>query len=321
MDKFALLAALEDGQYHSGSDLGRRLGVTRAAVFHTISQLRQQGYEIDSLPSRGYRLVHGPDRLQQDRILHLLGNHPWAPLVQVLDTVDSTNNLLKRLAQEGAPQGTVAIADCQTGGRGRMGRQFDSPPGSSIYLSALLRPGCPPDRLMSLTAQAAVAVARAVRTACGAEPEIKWVNDLVLGGRKICGILTEMTLEAESALVNYAVIGVGVNCNRTEFPPELASIAGSLLTQTGRPVDRCALAAAMVEELSRLPGADWLEDYRRRCLNLGKRVQILDPDKVRTATAVDVGPQGELVVQLPDGRVRSIRSGEVSVRGLYGYAE
>jgi BirA family biotin operon repressor/biotin-[acetyl-CoA-carboxylase] ligase len=213
------------------------------------------------------------------------------------------------------------VADCQTGGRGRLGRSFDSAPGAGVYLSVLLRPACPPAALMTLTAQAAVAARRAIRAVTGAETGIKWVNDLVLKGKKLCGILTELSLEAESGLVSYAVVGVGINCNRPAgaFPPELRETAGSILSETGKRVDRNALAAALIRELSALPGLDWRAEYRAACVNLGKDVQILAPGQPpRVGVALDVGPEAELIVQTESG-IEAVRSGEVSVRGLYGY--
>ena len=202
-----------------------------------------------------------------------------------------------------------------------MGRSFDSPPGTGVYLSVLLRPACPPRALMTLTAQAAVAARRAIRSVTGAEAGIKWVNDLVLNGKKLCGILTELSMEAESGLVSCAVVGVGINCNRPAeaFPPALRETAGSILSETGRRADRNALAAALIRELSALPALDWRAEYRAACVNLGRDVQILAPGKdPRTGVALDVGPEAELLVQTENG-VEAVQSGEVSVRGLYGY--
>ena len=321
MDRQLLLNLLRGSEYVSGAELGRSLGVTRAAVSKAISALRREGWGIESVPNRGHRLVSEPDRLDREAILTVLGGHPWAGTVEVLETVDSTNNYLKHLGAAGAAHGTVALADCQTGGRGRLGRSFDSAPGAGVYLSVLLRPACPPAALMTLTAQAAVATRRAIRTVTGAEAGIKWVNDLVLGGKKLCGILTELSIEAESGLVSYAVVGVGINCNRPAeaFPPALRETAGSLLSETGKRVDRNALAAALIRELAALPGLDWRDEYRAACVNLGKDVQILAPGKApRIGVALDVGPEAELIIQTETG-VEAVRSGEVSVRGLYGY--
>ena len=321
MDKQELLSLLRRDGYVSGAELGQRLGVSRAAISKAVAALKRDGYEIDSVPNRGHRLVTEADLLDPEAIRAALDGHPWAGTVEVLPVVDSTNSYLKKLGAAGAPHGTVAIADCQTGGRGRLGRSFDSAPGAGVYLSVLLRPACPPSALMTLTAQAAVATRRAIRAVTGAEAGIKWVNDLVLNGRKICGILTELSMEAESGLVGYAVVGVGVNCNRTvtDFPPELRDTVGSLLSETEKRVDRNALVAAMIRALSALPELDWQEEYRSACVNLGKDVQILAPGQPpRLGKALDVGHNGELMVRTETG-LEAVQSGEVSVRGLYGY--
>ena len=321
MNQQTLLTLLRQGRWVSGAELGERLGVTRAAVSKAVSALKREGYEIESVPNRGHRMISEPDRLTRGDILAALGSHPWAETVEVLTTVESTNDLLKSRAAAGAPHGTVAVADCQTGGRGRMGRSFISPSGSGVFLSVLLRPACPPQALMTLTAQAAVATRRAICAVTGVETGIKWVNDLVLNGKKLCGILTELSIEAESGLVAYAVVGVGVNCNldAAGYPPELRETVGSLFSETGKRVDRNALAAAMIRELSALPSLDWREEYRAACVNLGKDVQILAPGQSpRLGKALDVGPEAELIVQTENG-IEAVQSGEVSVRGLYGY--
>ena len=235
------------------------------------------------------------------------------------ESVDSTNSYLKRIAAEGAPDGAVAVADEQTAGRGRRGRSFSSGPGRGVYLSALLRPQL-----------GAVAACDAVERTCGVRPQIKWTNDLVLNGKKLSGTLTELSLEGESGALQYAVIGIGVNCNNTleDFPPELRDVATSLYLETGKRVQRAALAAALIEELDKLYAAlqsgdtaSYLTAYRRDCLTLGREVQLLWQDVKEKVTALDVDDQFGLVVRRADGTVETIRTGEVSVRGLYGYVE
>lgn len=322
MKKSELLNLLREGGYLSGAELGKRFGVSRAAVSKAMAGLKKEGYAITSTPNKGYLLTGETRRISASGIRAALGDHPWAANLHVLAMVDSTNNYLKNAAAAGAAHGTVAVADWQTGGRGRMGRRFDSPPGTGVYLSVLLRPACRAEELMTLTAQAAVAARRAIAAACGAEPGIKWVNDLVLGDRKICGILTELSVEAESGLVSWAVVGIGINCNRAleDFPEPIREMAGSILSQTGRPVDRTLLSAELIRALSELPRADWQAEYREACVNLGKPVQILAPGQPpREGIAVDLGPQAELIVRFPDGAEEAVNAGEVSVRGLYGY--
>lgn len=317
MTKADILSLLRTGGYHSGEEMGRRFRVSRAAVFKAIAGLKREGYVIASAQNRGYRLEAEPDLLTAQRVTEHLAGHPWQALVQVLPVVDSTNNRLKTLAAEGAPEGTVIVADCQTGGRGRMGRSFDSAAGTGIYLSLLLRPACPPAELMTLTAQAAVAVRRAIGKVCGVHPQVKWVNDLFLEGRKICGILTELSLEAESGMVSYAVVGIGVNCNRPaeDFPEALRPIAGSILSQTGVPVDRSRLTAEMIRQLYALPRLDWRQEYTEACLTLGQPVEILAPGREpRQALALEVGEQAELIVRNEAGELETVNTGEVSVR-------
>ena len=317
MDKHELIDLLRTGGYVSGAEIGRTFGISRAAVSKAVAALKKEGYGIESVPNRGHRLVSEPDLLTADLIRANLPGHPWKDLVTVLPTVDSTNNALKLLAAQGAPEGTVLLADCQTGGRGRMGRSFDSAAGKGIYLSLLLRPACAPSGLMTLTAQAAVAVRRAVGEVCGTAPEIKWVNDLFLNGKKICGILTELSLEAETGLVSHAVVGIGVNCNRPaeDFPEALRPIAGSVLSQTGKAVDRNALAAAMIRQLTALPRLDWRAEYTAACMNLGRAVTILAPGRPpEAAFALAVGENAELIVRTEAGEERAVNSGEVSLR-------
>lgn len=249
----------------------------------------------------------------------------WRESVHWFDTIDSTNTYAKDLARRGAPQGTVILAGSQTAGRGRLGRSFHSPEGSGIYMSVILRPDCPARELMHLTCAAGTAMCDAVESVCGIRPGIKWINDLVLQNRKIGGILTELGFTADGS-VDYAVIGIGINCNQPQesFPPELQSIASSLYAVTGKRVSTAALIAAMLislEEISQrlLTGkAEIMDRYRRDCLTLGKEVQ-LHGALTGPAFALDIDEDGGLLVRLEDGTVHTVQSGEVSVRGLYTY--
>ncbi len=227
--------------------------------------------------------------------------------------MDSTNSYLKRIAAEGAPDGAVAVADEQTAGRGRRGRSFSSGPGRGVYLSALLRPQLAPEKILPLTALGAVAACDAVERVCGVRPQIKWTNDLVLNGKKLSGTLTELSLEGESGALQYAVIGIGINCNNAseDFPPELRDVATSLYLETGKRVQRAALAAALIEELDKLYAAlqsgdtaSYLTAYRRDCLTLRREVQLLWQDVKEKVTALDVDDQFGLVVRRADGNGR-----------------
>lgn len=257
-----------------------------------------------------------------DKICAALGARPETLLV--FDTVDSTNNVLKELARQGAPHGTVVLAEHQTGGRGRLGRSFSSPRGLGLYLSALWRVEAPPDRLMHLTCLAAEAARRAVLEASGVEAGIKWINDLVVGRKKLAGILTELVTTPEGLAV---ICGIGINCGQTDadFPPEVAELAVSL-KQLGAEADRSVLAAALIRQLEAacenlLTPETWMEQYRRHCLTLGKDVRLVRNGSSTPAYVDDLTPEGALVVTYPDGTRETVFSGEASVRGLYGYAD
>lgn len=242
-----------------------------------------------------------------------------------LECVDSTNNYLKKLAIGGAESGTVVIAESQTTGRGRQGKSFSSPKGKGIYLSALFHPqDVTLERLSSLSGWVAAAVWGAVKTACGVTCGIKWVNDLTLGTKKLCGILPETVMTGSTRRV---IIGIGLNVNHTDcdFPPEMSDVATSLRIFTGKPHDRNKLAAEIIKSLDKL-AADfpeysrhYLDTFRRNCVTLNKPVRLISPAGESDAYAVDINDDFSLIVRDRDGNQKTIRSGEVSVRGLYGY--
>lgn len=308
----------------SGEGICKTFGVTRAAVWKTIDQLRQEGYGIDAAPKRGYTLAFVPERLDTALVRAHLSGHPWQALTTAMPSVDSTNNACKRLAAEGAPDGTAILTGCQTAGRGRRGRTFVSPPGG-LYFSVILRPHAKPEALMHLTAMAAVAAARAVFAVSGVYPDIKWTNDLVLGGKKLCGILTEIGIEAESREVDYAVVGIGINCEQVELPPEVSAMSISLEAFTGQRPDRARLAAALVRSLSEMEQAlftekdAWLQEFSAHCITIGQDVKLVRGDDVAYAHADGIDAEAALLVTYPDGAKAAIASGEVSVRGMYGY--
>ena len=265
--------------------------------------------------------------MKQEILSHLSAECPWRDTLHWFDTIDSTNNEAKRMAQQGAPHGTVLIAGTQTAGRGRMGRSFCSPNGMGIYLSVLLRPGCKPDQLMHLTCAAAVAMCEAVERAAGLCPGIKWTNDLVCGKKKLGGILTELSVNPVSGLTDYAIIGVGINCRQRpeDFPPELRDMATSVCLALGADISPARLAAAMIESLAAMNDrllADKhriLDAYRDRCITLGQDVVAVRGGTRRYGTALDLDPDGGLIVRFADGSIQSVSSGEVSIRGMYGY--
>ena len=263
----------------------------------------------------------------KDKIInHLSDAYPWKDSLICFPSIGSTNDHLRALAKAGAPAGTAVIADHQTGGHGRRGRSFHSPEGVGVYLSLLLRPDCPPSQLMHLTCAVAVAMCDAVEDAAGFRPAIKWTNDLVSGQRKLGGILTEIGFNA-AGNVDWAIIGVGINCRQqiSDFPEEIRDMAGSLSVVTGRDIDRDAVAAAMLEQLHLLSEklltrqGEILDQYRRDCMTLNRDVVLVRGDEKRYGRAVDIDSEGALVVRFADGREEAVNSGEVSVRGMYGY--
>lgn len=264
--------------------------------------------------------------MKENILKNLSPEYPWKEHFHFFSELDSTNDRLKAMARQGVPHGTVLLADRQTGGHGRMGRTFLSPEGMGVYLSILLRPSCAPADLMHLTCATGVAMCEAVEQAARFRPGIKWTNDLVYGKRKLGGILTELGLNPKGG-VDYAIIGIGINCCQTEtdFAPEIRDIAGSLSMAAGREIDRSQVAAAMMDALCRmsgnlLSGKAWLLDqYRKDCITVGQDISLLRGEEVRHGHAVDVDDNGALVVAFPDGSMEAVNSGEVSIRGMYGY--
>ena len=265
--------------------------------------------------------------MMKDSILASLSpEYPWKDRLQYFPILDSTNDRLKLLARQGAPHGTVLIAGSQTGGHGRLGRSFHSPEGAGVYLSILLRPNCAPGDLMHLTCATAVAMCDAVETAAGFRPGIKWTNDLVSGKRKLGGILTELGLSPQ-AKVDYAIVGIGINCCQSlaDFTPDIRDIAGSLALVSGNEILPSRVAAAMMEALYRMDTClltdkeDILRRYRQDCITIGQQISLVRGEEIRYGTALDVGKDGALVVAFTDGHVEAVNSGEVSVRGMYGY--
>lgn len=244
------------------------------------------------------------------------------------DEIGSTNTFLKQLALEGAADGTVVIADSQTAGRGRMQRSFQSPKGKGIYLSVLLRPDVSPERASCVTALAGVAVCDAVEQTCGVRPGLKWPNDPVLGNRKLCGILTELVMMPDGRPAVILGIGLNVLQREEDFLPEVRGIATSLAMELGHSVEREALAAELIRRLERVYTAlnsedwsDWTHVYRRDCVHIGKKIRLIGPEQEETATAIDIDENFGLMVIGEDGRQRTVRTGEISVRGLFGYTE
>ena len=316
--KESVLALLQEnrGISISGEEIATRLNISRAAVWKAVAALREDGHAIDAATNRGYLLRPESDVLCRETVLPYLKSK-----VELLmpKEVDSTNTLLRELALKGAPGGTVALADKQSAGRGRRGRSFLSPEGG-IYLSILLRPELSAARGVRLTIAACVGVCRALRDVCGLDVDIKWVNDIFVGGKKVCGILTEGGTSLESGMLDYAVVGVGLNYRYPDggFPKELADIAGSLYGPGETPaVPRGRMAAALIDSLMNAladpEDEAILQEYRSRSLAIGKRVLVLRGDSQRPAIAEAILEDGSLLVHYDEGEREALCSGEVSI--------
>ena len=315
----------ETDGYVSGQELCRRFGVSRTAVWKVINQLKEEGYEIEAVRNRGYALKGAGDVLSEAELLSCLKTEWAGGRTVYFDATDSTNVQAKRLAEAHAPHGTLVVSDRQDGGKGRRGRSWASPSGVGIWMSLILRPEIDPSLASMLTLVAALAVRKGILEETGLSPLIKWPNDLVLNGKKICGILTEMSTELME--IQYVITGIGINVNQREFPPEIRDTATSLSLEAGRSFRRSSLIAAILKAFEKdyaafLKTGDLsllLEEYNACLVNRGKEVCILDPSGEYRAVAEGIDESGSLLVTLPDGTRREIISGEVSVRGIYGY--
>ena len=288
--------APRDRRLCSGQQISEMTGVSRTAVWKTIRRLQEEGYRVEAVRNRGYRIVDGPDVMTKEELESLMKTRWAGKNIVYYDVTDSTNLRIRQLGDEGAPHGTLAVADRQTAGRGRRGRSWESPAGSSIYMSVLLRPEIPPDKAAMLTLVMACSVAEGIRGCLEQEVsgeipqvQIKWPNDIIINGKKLVGILTEMSSQID--YINHVTVGVGINVNMTEFPEAISQTATSLRLECGHAVKRAPVIAAVMERLE--------ANYQ--------------------AHAEGITKTGELIVRREDGTVENICAGEVSVRGVYGY--
>ena len=321
MTKDDVLALLQkrEGDCLSGEELARSLSLSRTAVWKAIGQLRAAGYPIESATRRGYRLLPGGDVLTADGVREHLRRRELR--VEVLPSVGSTNTELKARAERGEAAGSVLIALEQTAGRGRMGRGFYSPEGSGLYMSVLYRPSSPVADAVRITACAAVAVAETIEELSGRPAQIKWVNDVLVDDRKVCGILTEAALDCESGVFRYLIVGIGVNTAAPDgdYPEALRGVAGPAFGSDPVPQLRCRLAAGILDRLTDFmedPGSErCFEAYRARSVVLGRRVTLLSPGREPVeAQVLGLERDYSLHVCLDDGTEKRVGSGEVSVR-------
>lgn len=320
--KEKLLALLESrkGEFVSGEEIARELAVSRTAVWKAVNALRNTGYEIDAAQNRGYCLDAHTDILSIQGIRQLLGSDGSKFNLELIPCTASTNALLRDRASAGAPEGSVILASQQTQGRGRLGREFYSPPDTGIYLSLLLRPrGMEPSKAVKLTTMAAVAACDAIEKVSGKEASIKWVNDIYLNEKKVCGILTEASYSLESGSLDYVILGIGFNVYPPAggFPSELAGIADSILKiQTDQGKNR--LAASFLRRFLEIyrgtAERDYAAVYRAKSMVIGQPIRVISPAGTRNAYALDVDRDCRLIVRWEDGTVESLSSAEVSIR-------
>lgn len=311
--------------YISGQELCNRFGVSRTAVWKAINQLKEAGYEIEAQQNKGYRLMAAPDLMTEAEIKSLLHTDWVAKEVLYFDTIDSTNTKAQELAEKGYPSGTLVVADKQESGKGRRGRSWVSPSGTGIFMTLMIKPDINPNNASMLTLVAALAVAKAITSVTGEDAMIKWPNDIVVNGKKVCGILTEMN--AQFDYINHIVVGIGINVHNESFPEEISQMASSLMIEAGgKRFHRAQIIAETMsyfeqyydtflktQDLSAL-----VREYDKLLVNRNKSVRVLDPKEPFDGKAMGITPKGELIVDTWESR-KLVSSGEVSVRGIYGY--
>lgn len=322
-----LLELLESnrGEYFSGEEIAGRLNVSRTAVWKAVKSLQNAGYAIDAVTNKGYCLSRDTDILSAQGIrkyLRVSREQVSEPDIFVLNMAGSTNAVVREAADSGMPEGYTVLSNEQSAGRGRLGRSFYSPRGTGIYMSMLLRPGnCSAKQAVRITTMAAVAVCEAIEAVAGERAQIKWVNDIYVRDKKVCGILTEGAFGLESGLLEYAVLGVGINVYQPEggFPEELRDIAGAVLADRREDVKN-RLTAEFLNHFYRYyddrrhDAADYVEEYRRRSLVTGRRIAVLSGNKTRGAVALGIDDECGLLVRYDDGGEARLSSGEISIR-------
>lgn len=324
--KEKILALLRKTEgFVSGQLLCDTFNVSRTAVWKAINQLKNEGYIIEAVNNKGYRLAEIPDVMYEQEIKSILHTKWFGSEILYFDSIDSTNNEIKRRGEKEGRHGMLVIAEEQTSGRGRRGHSWNSPKGSGIWMSFMLMPDIEPEKASMLTLVVAMAISKAITEVTGLESKIKWPNDIVVNSHKVCGVLTE--LSAEMTRINYVVIGIGINANTSEFPDEIKNVASSLALECGHKVNRAAIIEAIGRyfeeyydrfmECQNLTGL--IDEYNELLVNAGRQVKVITSEGENIYTAIGIDSTGELVVMDDNGVKTTIRSGEVSVRGLYGY--
>lgn len=313
-----------EGEYVSGEKLSEELGITRSGIWKHMKSLKEAGYEIDSVSNKGYKLTGTPDKINEDEVSPLLKTKYIGRVFHHFNEIDSTNTEAKRQSAQNVVDGMVITAEKQSKGKGRLGRQWESPKGTGIWMSVVLTPDISPILAPKTTIIGAAAVYNALKD-MGVDAGIKWPNDIVVDGKKVCGILTEMNAEIDR--INYIVLGVGINVNMDSFPEELKEKATSLKLELKEEVSRKELTAKVLNyieyyyDLFKNTGSikEVISICKRGSVLLGKDVKVINCGKETLCKAIDIDEDGELIVQYEDGSIHKVLSGEVSVRGIYGY--
>lgn len=319
-EKLLFLFETHKGDFFSGEEIAEKLSVSRTAVWKAVNSLRNEGYEIEAVPNKGYSLSVNTDILSAQGIRKYLNQACNDINLHVLPQVEATNTLLREKANAGAKEGYTVIADEQTNGRGRRGRSFYSPKDTGIYMSLLLRPvGITPGQAIKITTMAAVAACEAIEEVSGKQTGIKWVNDIYMDGRKVSGILTEASFDMENGSLDYVVLGIGMNVYPPKggFPKEIEQIAGTIFHESQND-GKNSLAAGFLNHFMNYYTAgenvNYVEKYRDRSLAVGKEVTVLSSNGGKRAVALDVDEECRLIVQYEDGRTERLSSGEISIR-------
>ncbi|MDD4583390.1 MAG: biotin--[acetyl-CoA-carboxylase] ligase [Eubacteriales bacterium] len=322
--KAKVLRILEEnrGQSISGSKLAKTLNISRAAIWKIIEELRNEGFEINAMTNKGYCLTESSDILSVEGILlHSQNPQIKREQIHVYKTLESTNQLAKKIAVAGGSHGTVILAEEQTQGRGRLGRSFFSPKGTGLYMSIILCPEGTADQAVLTTTAASVAVCRALSATLGIEAQIKWVNDIFVNSRKVSGILTEAISNFETGCIESLILGIGINVSteKCNFPEELQGIAGSLLRKnSSNTISRNQLAASIIHEIftvyETINSGDFIPEYKSRCFVLGKEILVHRGIEEYNAKAIDINSQGALIIERQDGSKETLNSGEISIR-------
>lgn len=325
MKKEILRILKRNSEYVSGQELCTHLGVSRTAIWKVMNQLKEEGYLIDSISNKGYKLLRVPDILSSEEIESQMDTKVFGRKVIYLDEIDSTNVYARKIGEERESHGTLVVAGRQTHGKGRRGRDWDSPKGTGIWMSLILKSDLKPTKASMITLIAGLSVCKVTRQLYGVKALIKWPNDIVIGRKKICGILTEMSTEID--YINYLVVGIGINVSTMEFPENIKEKATSIKRECNTLVNRSEFIARIMKEfelnynifMKTYDLSSLQREYNEYLVSKDKEVVIIEKDQQYEGIALGINKEGELLVRTKDGRERNVFSGEVSVRGIYGY--